>query len=251
VVPKIVRWDIETRIEGHTIGTPTETVEYSRMYPGWETGVMMAMEEALACICGMYVQEISEMDNSIYQFGRRNPDGWALRTPGRHEDLPWTEMQLEDMESSAFNLEHMLRSEMDATDDAKYQLLEKDKKIEQLENTIEKLKEKNKSLEIANDKLTGKVEDQEAQIVGFRGQCIYLHQDLMKYKPWPTKKGTPPAVESKESTSEQAGAGPKKLESCQPTIEEGSVEKVHEAPPSPVVKRRKTGNTKAYLAQFK
>jgi predicted nucleic acid-binding Zn-ribbon protein len=87
----------------------------------------------------------------------------------------WTEMQLEDMESYAFNLEHMLRSEMDDMDDAKYQLLEKDEKIEQLENTIEKLKEKNKTLEIANDKLTGKVDDQEAQIVGFRGQCIYLH----------------------------------------------------------------------------
>jgi predicted RNase H-like nuclease (RuvC/YqgF family) len=51
---------------------------------------------------------------------------------------------------------------MDATDDAKYQLLQKDEKIEQLENTIEKLKEKNKTLEAANDKLSGKVEDQEA-----------------------------------------------------------------------------------------
>jgi predicted RNase H-like nuclease (RuvC/YqgF family) len=61
----------------------------------------------------------------------------------------------------------MLRSEMDATDDAKYQLQEKDEKIEQLENTIQKLKEKNKSLEVANDKLTGKVEDQEVQMVGF------------------------------------------------------------------------------------
>jgi hypothetical protein len=31
-----------------------------------------------------------------------------------------------------------------------------------LENTIQKLKEKNKTLEVANDKLLGKVEDQEA-----------------------------------------------------------------------------------------
>jgi hypothetical protein len=34
------------------------------------------------------------------------------------------------MESYAFNMEHMLRSEMDATDDAMYQLQEKDEKIE-------------------------------------------------------------------------------------------------------------------------
>jgi hypothetical protein len=132
------------------------------MYPGWETGIMMAMEEALAHICGMYVQDISELNNSIHQFGRRNSDGWALRTPGLREGLPWTEIQLEDMESYAFNMEHMLHSEMDATDDAKYQLQEKDEKIEQLKNTIQKLKENNKSLEVANDKLSGKVEDQEA-----------------------------------------------------------------------------------------
>jgi hypothetical protein len=76
------------------------------------------------------------LDNSIHQFGRCNSDGWALRTPGRREDLPWTEIQLEDMETYAFNMEHMLCSEIDAIDDAKYQLQEKDEKIEQLENTI-------------------------------------------------------------------------------------------------------------------
>jgi hypothetical protein len=166
-VPETIRWEIETKIEGRTIEPPTETVVYSRMYPGWETGIMMAMEEALTRICGMYVQEISELNNSIHQFGRHNSDGWALRTPGLREGLPWTDIQLEDMESDAFNMEHMLRSEMDTTNDAMYQLQEKDEKIEQLENTIQKLKEKNKSLEVANDKLIGKVEDQEAQIVGF------------------------------------------------------------------------------------
>jgi hypothetical protein len=80
------------------------------MYPGWETGVLIAMEEALAHICGMYIQEISELDNSIHQFGRCNSNGWALRTPGRREDLPWTEIQLEDMETYAFNMEPSINS---------------------------------------------------------------------------------------------------------------------------------------------
>jgi hypothetical protein len=80
-VPEIIRWEIEMRIEGRTIEPPTETVVYSRMYPGWETGIMIAMEEALARICGMYVQEISELNNSVHQFGRCNSKGWALRTP--------------------------------------------------------------------------------------------------------------------------------------------------------------------------
>jgi myosin heavy subunit len=153
--------------------------------------------------------QISELDNSIHQFGRHNSDGWALSTPGLCEGLPWTEIQLEDRETYAFNMEHMLRSEMDATDDAKYQLQEKDEKIEQLENTIQKLKEKNKSLEAANDKLTGKVEDQEDQIVGFRGQCIYLHQILMKYKPQPNKEEAPPIVKSKELTQRRLKRTPR------------------------------------------
>jgi hypothetical protein len=89
---EINRWEIETKIKGCTIAPPTETVVYSRMYPSWETGIMMAMEEALARMCGMYVQEISEMDNSFHQFGRRNSDGWALSTLGLREGLPWTEI---------------------------------------------------------------------------------------------------------------------------------------------------------------
>jgi hypothetical protein len=70
----------------------------------------------------------------------------------------------------------------------------------------------------------------------------------MKYKPWPPKKGTTPTEEKKESTAELIGAEPEKLEPCQPMIEGDSMEKTHAAPPSPVVKQRKTRNTRAYLA---
>jgi hypothetical protein len=54
-VPEIIRWEIKMKIKGRTIEPPMETVVYSRMYPGWETGIMMAMEEALSHIFGMYV----------------------------------------------------------------------------------------------------------------------------------------------------------------------------------------------------
>jgi TolA-binding protein len=152
-----------------------ETLVYSRMYLGWETGVMMAMEEALARICDMYSKEISKLDTSFHQFGRRNSEGWPMRTPEIHGGLPWTEIQLEDMESYAFNLEHLLRIEMDAMDDARQILQEREEKIEQLEDTIQKLKDKKKTLEVANDKLTYKTEDQETQIAGLQGQCAYLN----------------------------------------------------------------------------
>jgi FtsZ-binding cell division protein ZapB len=176
------------KIKGRTIEPPTETVVYSRMYPGWDTRIMMAMEEELARICSMYPKEIFNMDNSFQQFGRRNNEGWALSTPGRREGIPWTEIQLEDMETYAFNMEIMLRDKMDATDDAKYQLWEKDEKIDQLENTIQKLKEKNASLEAMNDKLASKTENLTTQNTGLQGQCTYLSKYLMKYDPWPSKK---------------------------------------------------------------
>jgi hypothetical protein len=73
----------------------------------------------------------------------------------------------------------------------------------------------------------------------------------MKYKPWPPKKGSTPTEEKKESTSEKGGAEPERQEPYQPMIEGNSVEKTPAMPPSPEVKRRKTGNTRAYLAQFK
>jgi DNA repair exonuclease SbcCD ATPase subunit len=198
----------------------------------------------------MYSKEISKMDTSFHQFWRRNSEGWAMRTPGLCEGLPWTKIQLEDMESYAFNLEHLLRIDMDATDDAKRLLQEREEKIEQLEDTIQKLKDKKKSLEAANDKLSGKAEDQETQIAGLQGQCAYLNQHLMKYNPWPTKEETPLAIKDKELTPEKTEEDPEEREMCQPNGEDDPIEKSHEAPSSLEVKLRKTGNRKAYLARF-
>jgi hypothetical protein len=74
---------------------------------------------------------------------------------------------------------------------------------------------------------------------------------LIKYNPWPTKEEAPLAIKDKESTSEKAEEDTKEQETCQPTKEEDPIEKGHEAPSSPEVKRRKTGNRKAYFARFK
>jgi hypothetical protein len=210
---------------------------------------MMAMEEALARICGMYPKEIFDMDNTFQQFGRRNHEGWALSTPGRREGLPWTEIQLEDMETYAFNMETMLHDEMDAADNAKYQLWEKEEKIDQLENTIQKLKEKNALLEAINDKLKAKIEDQTARNIGLQGQCAYLSKYLMKYEPWPTKKKTLRAAE--EETPEVPKNDHQELVVFKANEEETPAEKDSEEPIGTRVKHRRTGNTRAYLAQFK
>jgi hypothetical protein len=153
------------------------------------------------------------------------------------------------METYAFNMEIMLCDEMDTTDDAKYQLREKDEKIDQLENTIQKRKEKNASLEATNDKLASKTEDQTTWITGLQGQCAYLSKYLMKYDPWPTKKKALPAA--KETTPEAPNDDPKELVVFEANEEETLVEKNSEEPIGTRVKCRRIGSTKAYLAQFK
>jgi hypothetical protein len=54
-IPEVIRWEIETKVEGHTIEPTTETVVYSRMYPGWEIGVVT--QHTTAC-CSMQVVDI-------------------------------------------------------------------------------------------------------------------------------------------------------------------------------------------------
>jgi predicted RNase H-like nuclease (RuvC/YqgF family) len=99
------------------------------------------------------------------------------------------------METYAFNMEIMLRDEMDAADNARHQLQERDEKIEQLENTIQKLREKNASLEATNDKLASNTENLTARDIGLQGHCAYLSKYLMKYDPWPSKKKALPCAE--------------------------------------------------------
>jgi hypothetical protein len=71
----------------------------------------------------------------------------------------------------------------------------------------------------------------------------------MKYDPWPTKKKALPAVE--ETTPEAPKDDPKELVVFEANEEETPVEKSNEEPIGTRVKRHRTRNTKAYLAQFK
>jgi hypothetical protein len=106
----------------------------------------------------------------FHLFGRRNSEGWPMRTPGNRAIVPWTEIQFEDMEGRFCSLEHTLHAEMDAIDDAKDLLKERQERIELSEDMILKMKDKHETLEATNDKLVFKIEAQEAQIVGLQGQ---------------------------------------------------------------------------------
>jgi hypothetical protein len=73
----------------------------------------------------------------------------------------------------------------------------------------------------------------------------------MKSDPWPTKKETPLADKEKESTPEAPKEDPKKQVVPKSNEEETSMEKSSEEHIGTRVKRRRTGNWKAYLAHFK
>jgi hypothetical protein len=172
-----------------------------------------------------------------------------MRTLGDRATVPWTEIQLEDMEAHVYSMEHLLLAKMDATDNAKDLLEERQERIEQLKDTVHKLKDKKKALEATNDKLVFKIETQEAQTAGLQGQCAYLNQHLMKFDPWPTKKKTALAI--KESTPEAPKEDPKEQVVPKSNEEETSIERSSEEHIGTRVKRRKTRNRNAYLARFK
>jgi hypothetical protein len=110
---------IESKIKGCTIDPSTETVVYTRRYSSWEIGVVMVMKETLARICETYSKEIFNLGMPFHLFGRRNSEGWPMRTLGNHATVPWTEIQFVNMEGHVYSLEHALHAEMDAIDDAK------------------------------------------------------------------------------------------------------------------------------------
>jgi hypothetical protein len=74
---------------------------------------------------------------------------------------------------------------------------------------------------------------------------------LKKFDPWPTKKGTPQANKDKEATPETPQEDPTKQETPKTNEEETSMEMSGEKPADNEVKRRRMGNTKTYLTQFK
>jgi hypothetical protein len=73
----------------------------------------------------------------------------------------------------------------------------------------------------------------------------------MKFDPWPTKKEMPLVIKDMKSTPEAPKEDPKKQEVSKSNEEESSMEKSSEEHIGTRVKRRRTGNSKTYLARFK
>jgi hypothetical protein len=95
----------------------------------------MAMQETLACVINMHGESVDE-ESSYQFFGRRNLNGIPMRTPGSCANLPWIEIQFQDMETHASNMEKMLRTEMYNLDWSKKILQQNNEKYHQLKKLV-------------------------------------------------------------------------------------------------------------------
>lgn len=177
------RWEIETEILPGTTRIPTEAIVYKRVYPTWETGLLLAKHEALSRICEEFYEMLPQ--NSPYRrFGRRNANGLPHWSGKDREKLNPTELQMEDLELATHIATTALHAEMKMTDEAK-ELIEEQRK--EIETTIEIIvseelqKQKRETtiqrLEAENLKLLNKVDRQEATIAALREQCAQLARE--------------------------------------------------------------------------
>ena len=234
-VPNVHRWEIETEILPRPIGTPTEPIIFRKEYTTWETGLLLAMHEALARICETYYELLPQ--TSPYRvFGRRDAEGLPYYSDGDREHMGLMQIHLEDLELLAHRTETILRADMGVLDQAKELIEQQRVQIEIAEELAEaqeaqkqKLMEDKQKLEAENLKLGNKVDQQHAMIAALQEQCACL---------------------AKESAGEQSEEDPKERVMYTTDGEEVSVEEWKARKTSSGQKRRKTEAAVEFLARI-
>ena len=158
-VPTVHRWEIETEILSRPIGEPTEPIIFTKEYTTWETGLLLATQEALARICETYFDMLPQ--TSPYRnFGKRNAEGLPCYSDGDREHMSLMQVHLEDMELLSHRTETILRAEMGVLDQAKELIEQQRVQIEVAEELAEtqeaekqKLIDDKQKLEAENIKL--------------------------------------------------------------------------------------------------
>ena len=73
-IPNVQRWEIETEILSRPTGIPTAPIVYRKVYTTWETGLLLAKQEALSLIYEEYHQLLPQ--GSLHRrFGRHGANG--------------------------------------------------------------------------------------------------------------------------------------------------------------------------------
>ena len=147
----VERWLIKTTIPACTNDPSTQEVIYEERYPDWEVSVQLAMQGAIARICGAYQRFIPP--GSLYRnFGRRQMDGTPYYYPG-NGSLSGYRRYLMDRECNTVDLEDMMKKEMGVLDQAVGAFEEANERIAECEKANVYVDGKRNELQEANKEL--------------------------------------------------------------------------------------------------
>jgi hypothetical protein len=150
-------WLIEATVRGRRVKPETHDIVFYKESPNWDSGVEMAMQEALARTVQTYRHQISP-DSSFYVFGRRFHDGTANRTGGDRAGMNYRDIQMEDLECHIVNLEDNLAVQMRSN--------------ETLRVTVENLKRGNTDLTMELCDMDSKVVARDAEIAHMKNTMV-------------------------------------------------------------------------------
>ncbi|CAM0881272.1 unnamed protein product [Alopecurus aequalis] len=117
-LPGANRWEIATIILKDPSKPNTKQACYTTYCPDWDTGLDMAMHEAMSRLTHLYFEELPH-DSLFRRFGKRNCHGVALHTVVERRGMDPTLLQFQDLECYTYKLEEILEKEMIENDEAK------------------------------------------------------------------------------------------------------------------------------------
>lgn len=223
------QWEIQTIIWGRRTEPTTRDIFVRRMYPNWERGVEMAMQDALARACRAYRGDLTA-DSVFHHFGRRDTYGDSLRAGGDKYAAPWCTIQKDDLEAHLVNMEKLLEDEMKTTHELR-------KEARNLRASEEKLKSEVNELKTGIMELTFELGDQDYKIAAQDAQIAALKRQIPP----------PPPQEAEDEVEEE----PELRVVYTSDGEEIPVEKLDAPAMNTRTKKRKTMAAREFVKLFK
>jgi hypothetical protein len=232
------RWELQVTVAGRAIAPYTEDIIFTRVYPSWEFGVDMAMQDALARICGSYHGEMHAL-STFRQFGRSTPEGDPLIPTTPKADLGRSRAHMQDLSCLLAEAENELNMEMEQNDERRV--------------IIDQLNEEIQTLHQATDVLENTVHNLEAQLAERDAQIAALQAPPPPPPPPQViveEDGPPPLLESDHEDEEEE-------EDPEPTIyihsdgEEIAYADLDAPAKNTRAKKRRVGVAREYFARFK
>jgi hypothetical protein len=232
------RWELQVTVAGRAIVPYTEDIIFTRVYPSWDLGVDMAMQDALTRICGSYHGEM-HAQSVFRQFGRSTPEGNPVVSTMTKFDLSRSRAQMQDLTCLLADMENGLNMEMEQNDQEMVV-------IEKLNGEIQTLHQATEVLENAVHNLEAQLAERDAQIATLQAPP----------PPPPSPQeideggGPPPPVES-EHEDEEEDEDPEPRIYIDSDGEEIAYADLDAPAMNTRAKKRRVGDARKFVGRFK